>query len=71
MKEILTNKQYFLADESATIAVGEKLANIVKSQLNEGIVAHTALALGCTADYCLAAQLGALSCFMQLLLSAI
>ena len=39
MKEILTNKQYFLADESATIAVGEKLANIVKSQLNEGIVA--------------------------------
>jgi tRNA threonylcarbamoyladenosine biosynthesis protein TsaE len=40
MKEILTNKQYFLADESATIAVGEKLANIVKSQLNEGIIVY-------------------------------
>ena len=40
MKEIFTNKQYFLADESATIAIGKKLANIVKSQLDEGIVVY-------------------------------
>jgi tRNA threonylcarbamoyladenosine biosynthesis protein TsaE len=40
MKEILTNKQYLLADESATIAIGQKLALIVKSQLKEGIVVY-------------------------------
>jgi tRNA threonylcarbamoyladenosine biosynthesis protein TsaE len=40
MKEILTNKQYLLADESATIAMGQKLAMIVKSQLKQGIVVY-------------------------------
>ncbi|MFB0999377.1 MAG: tRNA (adenosine(37)-N6)-threonylcarbamoyltransferase complex ATPase subunit type 1 TsaE, partial [Colwellia sp.] len=37
---MLTNKNYFLADESATIALGKKLANIVKSQLKAGIVVY-------------------------------
>jgi tRNA threonylcarbamoyladenosine biosynthesis protein TsaE len=40
MKEILTNKNYHLADESATIAMGKKLANIVKGSLKQGIVVY-------------------------------
>ena len=36
MKEILTNKNYLLADESATIAIGKKLADIVKKRLEQG-----------------------------------
>jgi len=40
MKEILTNKNYLLADESATIAIGKKLADIVKKQLEQGIVVY-------------------------------
>jgi len=40
MKELLTNKYYFLADESATIAVGKKLADIVQNQLEQGIVVY-------------------------------
>ena len=40
MKEILTNKNYLLEDESATIAIGKKLADIVKKQLEQGIVVY-------------------------------
>jgi tRNA threonylcarbamoyladenosine biosynthesis protein TsaE len=40
MKEILTNKNYLLADESATIAIGKKLADIVKKRLEQGIVVY-------------------------------
>jgi tRNA threonylcarbamoyladenosine biosynthesis protein TsaE len=40
MKEMLTNKNYFLADESATIAIGNKLADIVKKELKQGIVVY-------------------------------
>ncbi len=40
MKEILTNKNYHLADESATIAMGNKLADIVKKSLKQGIVVY-------------------------------
>ncbi|MBA6252535.1 MAG: tRNA threonylcarbamoyladenosine biosynthesis protein TsaE [Colwellia sp.] len=40
MKEMLTNKNYFLADESATIAMGNKLADIVKKELKQGIVVY-------------------------------
>jgi len=40
MKELLTNKHYLLADESATIAIGKKLANIVQNQLEQGIVVY-------------------------------
>ena len=40
MKEILTNKNYLLADESATIAIGNKLAEIVKKQLKQGVVVY-------------------------------
>ncbi len=40
MKEILTNKSYHLADESATIAMGNKLADIVQKSLKQGIVVY-------------------------------
>jgi tRNA threonylcarbamoyladenosine biosynthesis protein TsaE len=40
MKEILTNKHYLLSDESATIAMGKKLAGIVQKQLKQGIVVY-------------------------------
>ncbi len=40
MKDILTNKNYLLADESATIAIGKKLADIVKKQLSQGIIVY-------------------------------
>jgi len=40
MKEILTNKNYNLADESATIAMGKKLADIVKNSLKQGLVVY-------------------------------
>jgi tRNA threonylcarbamoyladenosine biosynthesis protein TsaE len=40
MKEILTNKNYHLADESATIAMGKKLADIVKHSLKQGVVVY-------------------------------
>jgi tRNA threonylcarbamoyladenosine biosynthesis protein TsaE len=40
MKDILTNKNYLLADESATIAIGKKLADIVKNKLEQGIVVY-------------------------------
>ena len=40
MKEILTNKNYHLADESATIAMGKKLADIVKRSLKQGLVVY-------------------------------
>lgn len=37
---MLTNKNYLLADESATIAIGKKLADIVKKELKQGIVVY-------------------------------
>jgi tRNA threonylcarbamoyladenosine biosynthesis protein TsaE len=40
MKEILINKHYLLPDESATIAMGKKLADIVQKQLKQGIVVY-------------------------------
>ena len=40
MKEILTNKNYHLTDESATIAMGKQLADIVKNSLKQGIVVY-------------------------------
>jgi tRNA threonylcarbamoyladenosine biosynthesis protein TsaE len=40
MKKMLTNKNYFLADEAATIAIGNKLADIVKKELKQGIVVY-------------------------------
>ncbi|NQZ22380.1 MAG: tRNA (adenosine(37)-N6)-threonylcarbamoyltransferase complex ATPase subunit type 1 TsaE [Colwellia sp.] len=40
MKEILTNKNYHLTDESATIAMGKQLADIVKNSLKQGLVVY-------------------------------
>jgi len=37
---VLSSKQFSLVDESATIAMGNQLANNVKNQLKKGIVAY-------------------------------
>jgi len=37
---VLSSKQFSLVDESATIAMGNQLANHVKNQLKKGIVAY-------------------------------
>ena len=36
----LAEKQFYLADEAATVNFGKKLANIVKSELNHGITVY-------------------------------
>ncbi len=36
----LTTKTYFLADEAATVAMGNRLANVIKEQTKKGVVVY-------------------------------
>lgn len=40
MNNFVTKQSFILADETATIAMGKRIADIVKSDLNQGIVVY-------------------------------